>query len=125
MNQNKLKSIRDLGQSIWLDFLDRKIMDSGKLERMIRDNGISGVTANPSIFEKAINSSSDYEDDIIRLSNQYRSPENIFIQLAVKDIARAADYFKSIYDRTNGNDGLVSIEVSPRLAYDTEGTIKQ
>ena len=125
MKHNKLKSIGDLGQSIWLDFFDRKIMDSGKLKELIEDDGIRGVTANPSIFEKAITSSSDYEEDIAMFSKQERSNEEIFFSLAVKDIKRAADFFNSLYEESNGDDGLVSIEVSPHLAHDTEGTIKQ
>ena len=125
MKHNKLKSIQGLGQSIWLDFFDRKIMDTGKLKKLIEDDGISGVTANPSIFEKAINSSSDYEEDITVLSKQKGTNEDTFFSLAVKDIKRAADFFKSVYEETDGNDGFVSIEVSPHLAHDTEGTIKQ
>src|SRR6187401_1389363 len=125
MKQNKLKSIQGLGQSIWLDFFDRKIMDTGKLEKLIEHDGIRGVTANPSIFEKAINSSSDYEKDITVLSKQKGSNEDTFFSLAVIDIKRAADFFKSVYEETNGDDGFVSIEVSPHLAHDTEGTIKQ
>ena len=125
MKRNKLKSIQDLGQSIWLDFFDRKIMDTGKLKKLIDDDGIRGVTANPSIFEKAINSSSDYEKDIMVLSKQKGSNEDTFFSLAVIDIKRAADFFKSVYEETNGNDGFVSIEVSPHLAHDTEGTIRQ
>ena len=125
MKHNKLKRIQDLGQSIWLDFFDRKIMDTGKLKKLIEDDGIRGVTANPSIFEKAINSSSDYEEDITVFSKQKRSNEDTFLSLAVKDIKRAADFFKSVYEETNGDDGFVSIEVSPHLAHDTEGTIKQ
>ena len=125
MKQNKLKSIQDLGQSIWLDFFDRKIMDTGKLKKLIEDDGIRGVTANPSIFEKAINSSSDYEKDIMVLSKQKGSNEDTFFSLAVIDIKRAADFFKSVYEETNGDDGFVSIEVSPHLAHDTEGTIRQ
>ena len=125
MKHNKLKSIQDLGQSIWLDFFDRKIMDTGKLRKLIEEDGIRGVTANPSIFEKAINSSSDYEEDIIVFSKQKGSNEDTFFSLAVKDIKRAADFFKSVYEETNGDDGFVSIEVSPHLAHDTEGTIRQ
>jgi len=125
MKRNKLKSIQDLGQSIWLDFFDRKIMDTGKLKKLIDDDGIRGVTANPSIFEKAINSSSDYEKDIMVLSKQKGSNEDTFFSLAVIDIKRAADFFKLVYEETNGADGFVSIEVSPHLAHDTEGTIRQ
>lgn len=125
MNSNKLKSIQHFGQSIWLDFFDRKIMNSGKLKKLIEEDGVRGVTANPSIFENAINRSSDYEKDITKLSKQKSSNEETFFSLAVKDIKRAADLFKSVYKETNGDDGFVSIEVSPRLAYDTEETIRQ
>ena len=125
MKHNNIESIQDLGQSIWLDFFDRKIMDGGKLKKLIKDDGIKGVTANPSIFEKAISSSSDYDEDIAAFSKQKGSNDDTFISLAVKDIKRAADFFKSVYQKTNGDDGFVSLEVSPHLAYDTEGTIKQ
>ncbi|MEP7376862.1 MAG: transaldolase [Chitinophagaceae bacterium] len=125
MKHNKLKSIQDLGQSIWLDFFDREIMDSGKLQKLINDDGVSGITSNPSIFEKAISTSSDYDEDIAALSQTKRSYEVIFFSLAVKDIKRAADLFKPVFKKTNGEDGFVSLEVSPHLAHDTEGTIKQ
>src|SRR5687768_5101339 len=125
MKHNKLKSIQNLGQSIWLDFFDRKIMNTGKLKKLIEDDGIRGVTANPSIFEKAINSSSDYTKDITMLSKQKGNNEDTFFSLSVKDIKRAADFLKSVYEETNGDDGFVSIEVSPHLAHDTEGTIMQ
>jgi transaldolase/transaldolase/glucose-6-phosphate isomerase len=125
MNHNKLKNIRNSGQSIWLDFFDRKIMDSGKLKKLITDDGVSGVTANPSIFEKAISSSPDYDEDITAFSKQGSNNERIFIDLAVKDIKRAADLFKPVYEESEGNDGFVSLEVSPHLAHDTEATVKQ
>lgn len=125
MKHNKVKSIRNLGQSIWLDFFDRKIMDTGKLKKLIEDDGVRGVTANPSIFEKAISSSSDYDGDIDALSKQKNSIESIFLSIAVKDIKRAADFFIPVYEETNGDDGFVSLEVSPHLAHDTEGTMTQ
>ncbi|MEO5947869.1 MAG: transaldolase [Chitinophagaceae bacterium] len=125
MKQNKLKAIKDLGQSIWLDFFDREIMDSGKLKKMIEEDGISGVTSNPSIFEKAISAGSDYDDDITSLSQTNGSNEAIFFDVAVKDIKRAAGFFKPVYIKSNGMDGFVSLEVSPHLAHDTDGTIKQ
>jgi len=125
MKRNKLKTIRDLGQSVWLDFFDREIMDSGKLEKLIKNDGVSGVTANPSIFEKAISSSSDYDQDIAAFSKGNGSNEDIFFNLAVKDIRRAADLLISVYDETHGVDGFVSLEVSPHLALDTERTIKE
>ena len=125
MIQNKTKIIRDLGQSIWLDFFDREIMNSGKLKKMIEEDGISGVTSNPSIFEKAIRGGSDYDEDIVNLSKTKRSYEAIFFSLAVKDIRRAADLFKRVHEESNGEDAFVSLEVSPHLAHDTEGTVKQ
>ena len=125
MQNNKVKSIRDFGQSIWLDFFDRKIMDSGKLKELMEEDGVSGVTSNPAIFEKAVNSSSDYDEDITMLAQQKKSNDDIFFGFAVKDIKRAADFFKPVYERTNGEDGFVSLEVSPHLGYDTDGTIKQ
>ena len=125
MSINKVKSIGSFGQSIWLDFFDRKIMDSGKLKALIDVDGVSGVTSNPSIFEKAIRSSSDYDEDIASLSKKISSNEAIFFALAVKDIKRAAGYFKPVYEKANGGDGFVSLEVSPYFAHDTEATIKQ
>ncbi len=125
MQNNKVKSIRDFGQSIWLDFFDRKIMDSGKLKNLMEEDGVSGVTSNPAIFEKAVNSSSDYDEDITTLALQKKSNDDIFFAFAVKDIQRAADFFKPVYEKTNGEDGFVSLEVSPHLGYDTDGTIKQ
>ncbi|NDP22999.1 MAG: transaldolase, partial [Paludibacter sp.] len=125
METNKVKSILDFGQSIWLDFLDRKIMDSGELKKLIEEDGIRGLTSNPAIFEKAISNSSTYDEDIEALSKQKTNNGEIFFGLAVKDIKRAADFFKPVYDETKGEDGFVSLEVSPHLARDTGGTIKQ
>lgn len=125
MKQNRIKRIRDFGQSIWLDFFDRKIMNSGELKKLIDNDGVSGVTSNPSIFESAINSSLDYDDDIVAFSDRDFNREEIFFAIAVKDIQRAAGFFKPAYDNSKGNDGFVSLEVSPLLARDTNGTIKQ
>jgi len=125
MKQSRIKNIRDFGQSIWLDFFDRNIMNTGNLKKLIDDDGISGVTSNPSIFESAISSSSDYDDDIANLSNDDFNKEKVFFAIAIKDIQRAADIFKPTYERTKGNDGFVSLEVSPLLAHNTIGTIQQ
>ena len=122
---NNVKSIHDLGQSIWLDFFDRELMDSGKLQQLIDEDGLAGITSNPSIFEKAVSSSSDYDADIRKLSADQKSNEEIFFGFATEDIRRAADILKPVYDKANGTDGFVSLEVSPHLANDTEGTIKQ
>ena len=125
MTQNRIKQIRNFGQNIWLDYLDREILDSGKLKGMMEDDGISGITSNPSIFEQAISKGSNYDKDIVSLSRTKRSYEVIYFSLAVKDIQTAADLFDPIYKTSNGQDGFVSIEVSPRLAHNTEGTISQ
>jgi transaldolase len=125
MGKNKVKSIHDFGQSIWLDYLDRAIMDSGDLQKLIDEDGVRGLTSNPSIFEKAIGNSSLYDTDIELLSKQETSNDKIFFDLAVKDIQRAADMFSPLYQHTHGEDGYVSLEVSPHLARDTEETINQ
>ncbi|KEY19609.1 transaldolase [Kaistella antarctica] len=122
---NPLNKIQEHNQSIWLDLLDREIMDSGKLQDLIDDDDLRGLTSNPSIFEKAISGSSDYDEDIIDLSKTEDSNAAIFFDLALSDIQRAADLFKPVFDKTNGQDGLVSLEVSPYLARDTDGTIEQ
>ena len=122
---NRLQNIHDLGQSIWLDSFDRKLMDSGELQKLIDEDALCGITSNPSIFEKAVTSSSDYDEDIRKLAEENKSDEEIFFGFATSDIQRAADILKPVYEKANGTDGFVSLEVSPHLANDTEGTIKQ
>src|SRR5699024_6617030 len=122
---NPLNKIRKQGQSIWLDLLDRAIMDSGKLQQLIEEDDLRGLTSNPAIFEKAISESSDYDKDIAELSKKESDDEALFYDMAIKDIQRAADLFKPVFEKTDGKDGFVSLEVSPHLARDTEGTIKQ
>lgn len=125
MQNNKVRQIGEFGQSIWLDFFDRKLMDSGQLQDLIDQDGISGITSNPSIFEKAFSSSGDYDSDIQKLSQGQNDTEQLFFDIAVKDIQRATNYFRPLYQQTGGTDGMVSLEVSPKLAHDTEGTIRQ
>lgn len=122
---NPLNKIQQHGQSIWLDLLDRNIMDSGKLQSLIDDDDLRGLTSNPSIFEKAIRGSADYDDDIAKLSKNEDNNSAIFFDMAIADIQRAADIFKPVFDKTEGKDGFVSLEVSPYLALDTDGTIEQ
>lgn len=122
---NPLNKIQQHGQSIWLDLLDRNIMDSGKLQSLIDDDDLRGLTSNPSIFEKAISGSADYDDDIAKLSKNEDNNSAIFFDMAIADIQRAADIFKPVFDKTEGKDGFVSLEVSPYLALDTDGTIEQ
>lgn len=125
MGKNSVKQIHNFGQSIWLDFIDRKIMDSGELKRLIEEDGIRGITSNPAIFEKAISSSDDYKEDIAKLTGKEISNEAIFYGVAVEDIKRAADMLKPLYEESEVGDGFVSLEVSPHLARDTEGTAQQ
>jgi transaldolase len=125
MATNNVKQIHSFGQSIWLDFIDREIIASGKLQKLIDEDGVRGVTSNPAIFEKAITSSSDYDNDIVELSKTTDDNEQLFFGLAVKDIQQAADLFKGVYNESKAEDGYVSLEVSPFLALDTEGTAKQ
>ncbi|MEP7107345.1 MAG: transaldolase [Ferruginibacter sp.] len=125
MKKNSVKLIHDFGQSIWLDFIDRKIMDSGELKTLIDEDGIRGITSNPAIFEKAISSSDDYKDDIAKLTEKEMGNEAIFYRVAVEDIKRAADILNPLYEEAEGADGFVSLEVSPHLARDTEATAQQ
>lgn len=122
---NPLLKIQDFGQSIWLDYLRRNIIESGGLERLIKEDGLRGVTSNPSIFEKAIAGSHDYDDYIRTLSLEGKEPFQIYEDITVKDIQDAADIFRPVFSRTKGADGFVSLEVSPFLARDTEGSIRQ
>ncbi|WP_295650472.1 transaldolase [uncultured Mucilaginibacter sp.] len=123
--ENNVKKIHSFGQSIWLDFIDREIMASGKLKSLIDVDGVRGVTSNPAIFEKAITSSSDYDADIKALAGSAKTTEELFFKLAIKDIQKATDMFKGVYEESKGVDGYVSLEVSPFLALDTEGTAAQ
>ena len=112
-----------LGQSIWLDNITRDLLTSGTLERYVNELSVTGLTSNPTIFEQAIKNSPSYDDDIGRKQKQGKSAEGLFFDLAIDDLTRAADLFRPIYDRTDGVDGWVSLEVSPLLAYDAAGTI--
>ena len=118
----KLRELNQLGQSIWYDNIRRALIDSGELQDLL-DDGVMGVTSNPSIFEKAIAGSADYDTAIQELANSDLSDEQIYEALALEDIQRTADLLHPIYAATNGRDGYVSLEVSPTLAHDTAGTI--
>ena len=125
MATNKVKQIHSFGQSIWLDFINREIIKSGELKKLIDDDGVRGVTSNPAIFEKAITSSSDYDADIAALAKTTSDNEELFFGLAVKDIQNATALFKGVYDESKGEDGYVSLEVSPFLALKDEETTAQ
>ncbi len=125
MPENPIAELERLGQSIWLDSIRRGQILSGDLGRLIEEAGLSGETANPTIFEKAIGGSTDYDVPIRTLVQQTKSPLEIYETLAVEDVRMATDVFRPIYNRTQGGDGFVSIEVSPKLAFDTQGTIEE
>ncbi|MGD8316877.1 MAG: transaldolase [Myxococcales bacterium] len=118
------KALHDVGQSLWLDNITRDLLESGTLAHYIRDLSVTGLTSNPTIFDKAIRDSEHYDDEIRRKSEDAKSSEDLFFALAIEDLRRAADLFRPIFDRTNGMDGWVSLEVSPLLAHDTESTLK-
>jgi transaldolase len=118
----KLHELAELGQAVWLDFIRRSFVASGELQTLI-DAGVRGVTSNPTIFEKAIAGSADYDGDIRDLATKGHSVDEIYEALVIDDIAAGADLFRSLYDETKGGDGYISLEVSPTLAHNTEGTI--
>ncbi len=115
--------LHNLGQSIWLDNITRDLLDSGTLKRAIDELSLSGLTSNPTIFNHAFKSSTAYDAAIRQKFAEGKSGEALFLELALEDLTRAADLFRPIYDRTNGVDGWVSLEVSPVLAYDTAKTL--
>lgn len=125
MPQNRLKAVLDLGQSIWYDNIQRGMIARGDFQKMIAEDGLRGVTSNPTIFDKAISKSSDYDADILKGVEKGLSAEDIYWDLVIRDIQAAADIFKPVYEATKALDGYISIEVSPLLARDTEGTIRQ
>jgi len=125
MNENPVKKLQALGQSVWLDNLSRNLLNSGQLKKWI-DDGVTGITSNPTIFQKAITGSRDYDDSLrVRLAKGIRDDRELFFHLAVEDISRAADLLWPVYQATGGRDGYVSIEVSPDLAYDPGKTIDE
>ncbi len=115
--------LHDLGQSLWLDNITRDLLDRGTLKRYIDELSVTGLTSNPTIFDHAIKNSTAYDASIRRKMNEGKSGEDLFFELALEDLTRAADLFRPIWDRTDGVDGWVSLEVSPLLAYDTARTL--
>jgi transaldolase len=120
---NPLVQLTRLGQSVWLDFITRDLLRSGELSRLIVEDGLRGMTTNPTIFEKAIAGSTLYDGDIRRIAAGGANPGRVIEALAVADVRTACDAFRPLYETTEGRDGFVSIEVSPELAYDTEATV--
>ena len=125
MAESPLHELSEHGQSVWIDFLSRDMLRTGKLERMMRDDAVVGVTSNPTIFQKAISAGDAYDDQLREVLQHERDPKEIFVHLASKDVGDALDLLRGVWDEGGGRDGYVSIEVDPNLAYDTEATIAE
>jgi transaldolase len=125
MKDNPLKKLGTFGQSIWLDYIRRDLISSGELRRLIEEDGLRGMTSNPAIFEKAIAESHIYDGDISDMALKKKDVKSIYEALSQHDVQNAADEFRPLYDRTDGEDGYVSLEVNPHLAHDTKGTIEE
>jgi transaldolase len=123
METNKVKQLQEFGQRVWLDLLSRDLIRSGRLKKLIDEDGLRGMTSNPAIFEKAISGSTDYDEQIKELAEKHQNNEAIFYELAITDIQDAADLFLPVF--AEGRDGYVSLEVSPHLAHDTSRTIRR
>src|SRR5216117_3626496 len=115
--------LHNLGQSLWLDNITRDLLNGGTLKQYIGELSVTGLTSNPTIFDHAIKNSTAYDEAIREKLSKGKSGEALFVELALEDITRAADLFRPIYERTDGVDGWVSLEVSPLLAYDTASTL--
>ena len=123
---NPLRSLNEYGQVVWLDFLSRRFIADGSLKRLIDEDGLAGATSNPSIFEKAIVGSRDYDADLAAAAQAGNPDERaLFERIAVEDIRNAADVLRPVYEATGHRDGYISIEVSPDLAMDTDATVEE
>ena len=120
--RTRLHELAEHGQSVWIDFLSRDLLRSGELARLLREDNVSGVTSNPTIFAKALSSGDAYDEQIAASAGDARS---VFLELAMRDVSDACDLLRPVWERTEGRDGYVSIEVGPNLAADTEATIAQ
>jgi len=125
MGKNPVYKIKNFGQSIWYDNIERSILTSGKLEKMVEEDGVCGVTSNPTIFEKAITQSKEYDSEIEELTRKNKTPEEVYESLTIKDVTLAADILYKTYKGTERKDGYVSIEVPPKYAYDIDQTINE
>ncbi|HKI87332.1 MAG TPA: transaldolase family protein, partial [Thermoanaerobaculia bacterium] len=123
---NALKQLNDLGQAFWMDFIRRKVLTDGEVKRLIGEDGLSGMTSNPTIFDEAIGGGEEYDEQLHELlgDDPEASPADVFESIEVRDIQMAADLLKVVYDRTDGGDGYISLEVPPDLAHDTERTVE-
>ena len=124
MSESRLHRLSELGQSVWIDYLSRELLRTGKLERMLDEDAVVGVTSNPSIFHKAL-SGNEYDDQLRACLEQLDDPKEIFLRLAEEDVSDACDLLRRVWDAGKGQDGYVSIEVDPNLANDTDATIAE
>lgn len=124
MTQTKLHTLAEVGQSVWLDYIQRSLITSGGLQIYI-NKGLRGITSNPSLFEKAIADSNEYDEQIQKLALQEKSAQEIYEELTVEDSRMAADVLRPVFDQTDGNDGYFSLEVNPHLAHDRQGTVNE
>ncbi len=122
MSKSKLHQLADHGQSIWIDYLSRRLMRQGELERMMREDAVAGVTSNPTIFQKAIAEGDAYDEQLAEILAEEADAKEIFLQLAARDVQDACDLLRPVWDEGKGQDGYVSMEVDPTLAYDREGS---
>jgi len=122
---NPLRALGDYGQSVWLDYIRRDLIISGELQHLVEADGICGVTSNPSIFEKAIGGGADYDDILSAADARGMDSETLYERIAVRDVRDAADVLRPVYERSQGRDGYVSLEVSPKLAHDTRRTLEE
>ena len=122
---NPTKRLHELGQSLWIDNIDREMLATGKLREYIDELSVTGLTSNPTIFDNAIGKGEAYDDSIRKLHDEGKEGEDLFFELALEDLRDAADLFVAVHERTDGVDGWVSLEVSPRIADDTAATIEQ
>jgi len=122
---NPLIELQQYGQSVWLDYIRRQALQSGEVQRLIDEDGLRGMTANPTIFQQAIAAGHDYDETIERLLRERADPITIYETIAIEDIQTACDQFRAVYDSTDGADGFVSLEVAPSLANNTDGTINE
>jgi transaldolase len=125
MAQSRLHELSEQGQSVWIDFLSRKMLRSGELERMMREDAVVGLTSNPTIFQKAIAAGDAYDEQLREILPEERDPKEIFIRLAATDVGDALDLLRSVWDEGGGRDGYASLEVDPNLAHDTEASVAE
>src|SRR3981081_1979758 len=125
MAKNRLQELHDVGQSIWLDSIDRRILHDGELDRRIREDALTGMTSNPTIFQKALASSNAYDDQIIEAEQKGPTTWQLFELLETTDVRDACDHFAAVYSSTRGGDGYVSIEVSPGVSHSADATIEE